>query len=287
MPPPLTAAVVGHIEWVEFARVDHVPVAGEIVHSDGWWELAGGGGAAAAGQLARLAGSSTLYTALGDDELADRIVPELARISVRVEWARRATSTRRAFTHIDRTGERTITVLGERLEPRGSDPLDWGALEAPDAVYFTAGDPDALRKARRARVLVGTSRVLGTFQGSGVQLDALVGSAADEGEAYDEGDLDPPPLLSVRTEGSSGGTYRELGGPTLRYEAAPPPGPIADRYGAGDGFAAALAYGLASGMSSRAAIDLAAACAAHVLTGPGPYEGQPDIAALERRGGRS
>ena len=49
--------MVGHVEWVEFARVDRVPLAGEIVHATDTWEEVGGGGAVAAVQLARLAGS--------------------------------------------------------------------------------------------------------------------------------------------------------------------------------------------------------------------------------------
>jgi hypothetical protein len=28
----MQAAVVGHVEWIEFGRVDHVPAPGEIVH---------------------------------------------------------------------------------------------------------------------------------------------------------------------------------------------------------------------------------------------------------------
>src|SRR5207302_1871842 len=35
-------AVVGHVEWVEFARVDHTPEPGEIVHAlETWAEPAG------------------------------------------------------------------------------------------------------------------------------------------------------------------------------------------------------------------------------------------------------
>ena len=280
----MRAAVVGHVEWVEFVRVDHVPSAGEIVHSTSTWDLPAGGGAAAAGQLARLAGSSTLYTALGDDDLGRRTVPELERLGIRVETTFRPTRMRRAFTHVDTNGERTITVIGDRLEPRGADPLDWDALADTDAVYFTAGDLEALRAARRARVLVGTSRVLDSFKGSGVQLDALVGSADDASESYEDGDLDPPPRLSVRTEGSAGGTFQVPGGEVQRYDAAPLPGPVVDRYGAGDSFAAALAFGLAAGMDNRSAIELASRCAANVLTGHGPYEGQTSVADRSRVG---
>ena len=50
-------AVVGHVEWVEFARVEHVPEPGDIVHALETWEEAAGGGAVAAVQLANLNGS--------------------------------------------------------------------------------------------------------------------------------------------------------------------------------------------------------------------------------------
>ena len=65
-------AVVGHVEWVEFARVEHVPAPGEIVHALETWEEPAGGGAVAAVQLANLNGSVLLFTALGDDELGRR-----------------------------------------------------------------------------------------------------------------------------------------------------------------------------------------------------------------------
>ncbi len=58
-------AVVGHVEWVRFARVPHVPQAGEVVHARDLFEEPAGGGAVAAVQLARLAGESTLVTRPG------------------------------------------------------------------------------------------------------------------------------------------------------------------------------------------------------------------------------
>ena len=70
--PPVRVAVVGHVEWVEFVRGDHVPAAGEIVHATDSFEEPAGGGAVAAVQLARMAGDSTLVTALGRDDLAER-----------------------------------------------------------------------------------------------------------------------------------------------------------------------------------------------------------------------
>ena len=71
-------AVVGHVEWVLFARVARVPRAGEVVHAHDPFEEPAGGGAVAAVQLARLAGGSVLVTALGDDEHGVRSVARLS-----------------------------------------------------------------------------------------------------------------------------------------------------------------------------------------------------------------
>src|SRR5438046_6801074 len=121
----MRVAVVGHVEWVEFARVDHVPAPGEIVHALETWQEPAGGGAVAAVQLARLAGECLFLTALGDDELGHRAERELAELGVRVAAAWRPERQRRAFVHLSGDGERTITVIGERLGPRRDDDLPW------------------------------------------------------------------------------------------------------------------------------------------------------------------
>ena len=38
----MKVAVVGHVEWIRFARVEHAPAPGEIAHSTEEWEQAGG-----------------------------------------------------------------------------------------------------------------------------------------------------------------------------------------------------------------------------------------------------
>ncbi|MDP9067481.1 MAG: PfkB family carbohydrate kinase [Actinomycetota bacterium] len=270
----MRAAVVGHVEWVTFMRVDHTPKVGDIVHAREWWEQPGGGGAGAAVQLAKLCGSCDFYTALGDDELGKRARNELSSLGVRVHAAVRNDPTRRAVTHVDEVGERTITVLGRRLEPAEADPLPWDQLARVDAVYFTAGDVGALRRARSARFVVATARVLSFLQQTGVQLDALVSSANDPGEAYADGDLDPAPGLVIRTDGDKGGTYATTEGPTRPYAPVEPPRPIVDRYGAGDSFAAGVTYALGAGMAPEDVVAFAARCGAWVITGRGPFEAQ-------------
>jgi len=54
----LKVAVVGHVEWVQFAGVPHVPLAGEVLHARDPFEEPAGGGAVVSVQLARLAGSA-------------------------------------------------------------------------------------------------------------------------------------------------------------------------------------------------------------------------------------
>jgi ribokinase len=275
----MRTAVVGHVEWVEFARVHEVPRPGEIAHSTETFQLPAGGGAVASVQLARLAGECTFYTAVGDDELGHRAIEKLGALGVRVEAALRSDRhTRRAFTFLDDAGERTITTLGERLAPSRADELPWHELEEVDAVYFVAGDAGALRAARAARAVVATSRIVDLLEHAGVPLDAVVGSGSDRAERYRP--LDPPPRYVVVTAAGRGGKWTGGEGRTGTWKAAALPGPVADAYGAGDSFAAGLAFGLGSGRDIDAALALAAHCGATCMTGRGPYERQLSAADL-------
>ena len=256
----MRVAVVGHVEWVEFVEVDHVPAPGQIAHGVDAWDEPAGGGAVVAMQLMKLAGACDFYTALGEDEIGRRSEERLGKLglSVHAQWFGR---TRRALVHVDRNRERTITTVGQKLLPRGPLPL-----AGFDAVFFVAGDVVALHSAREARFLAATPRELPTLKEGGVHLDLLVGSATDPGERY-EGGLDVK--LVVTTEGAAGGSANGR-----RYEAAAPPGPLEDTYGAGDSFAAALCFALARGDALEAALELAARAGAAVVTGRGPFSTQ-------------
>ena len=255
----MRCAVVGHVEWVEFARVPWMPSPGEIVHAERVWQEPAGGGAVVARQLALLAGRCELFTALGDDALGRDSAARLAGlgVDVHVKWGG---TTRRAWTHVDGAGERTITVLGDKLLPAGPLPLD-----GYDLVFFVSGEPEALRSARRAHFVAATARELATLAQADIELDLLVASANDPGERYD-GSLRVHHV--VLTDGVNGGTLD--GSPYM----ASPVDRIVDTYGAGDSFAAALAFALARGDDPRSAAELAAHAGAAVLGGAGPYESQ-------------
>ena len=261
-------AVVGHVEWVEFARVEHIPAAGEIVAALETWEEPAGGGAVAAVQLAKLAGACLFFTALAGDENGKRSREELEARGVTVHAGHAPGTQRRALTHVDEDGERTITVLGQKLLPSGEDAsLPWELLGRCDAVYFVAGDIAALRAARRSPVLVAAARELATLRRASVKVDVVVGSGEDAAEQFEPGALEPEPQIVVTTAGALGGWIRP-GGP---FRAAPLPGLVSDAYGCGDCFAAGLTYGLALGKPVDEAVALGAQCGAAVLTGRGAY----------------
>jgi ribokinase len=256
---------VGHLEWVESVLVDRVPGAGQIAHGMQDWSEPAGGGTVAAVQMLKLAGACDFFTALGDDDYGHRSVERFRELGITadVEWFG---ETRRAFVQVDAHGERTITTVGAKLRRRNLPPMG-----GYDAVFFVAGEPEAMRAARAARFLSATPREVPTLLEGHVHLDLLVGSGTDPGERYDGG-LDV--ALVVTTEGVRGGVADGR-----RYEAAPPPAPIVDTYGAGDSFAAALTFALGRGDELDGALALAARAGAAVITGKGPYTAQLDTRA--------
>ena len=191
----MKVAVVGHVEWIRFARVEHAPASGEIVHSTDDWQQAGGGGAVAAIQLALLADEAHFFTALGDDELGRRSRAELEERGVHVHAGLDARPQRWAFTHIDELGERTITTVGPKVRPRGHDEsLPWADLAEMDAVLFIAGDVDALIAARRSPVLTATTRELENLRQVTLDMAALVAAFDDIAEIEESAGLGPGPV---------------------------------------------------------------------------------------------
>jgi ribokinase len=271
------------VEVVSFVAVEHLPAAGEIHHATDLCELPAGGGAVVAVQMARLTGAPVpFFTALGRDEAGRRAATALEALGLELHIAWRDAPTRRGITFIDGEGERTITVIGERLMATAADPLPWDSLARADGVFVTASDPGGLRQARRARVLAATPRVrLDTLRQAAVGLDALIGSAADPGEAYRSGDLDPAPKLYIGTEAERGGMLIPGG----RYAAVGRQGPVRDAYGAGDCFAAGVTTALAARWPLQEAISLGAHCGAACLGGRGPYASQLTLKGSGRRAG--
>jgi ribokinase len=254
MPGMLRLAVIGHVEWVTFARAPFVPRPGEIVHLEDPYSQPAGGGATTAVALARMGAEVTFYTSFGSD---GRARGPLERHGLHLQAVMRDDPQTEVLSLIDPAGERTLYVIGENDAPRADDPLDWDALAEMDGCYFTGYDPQTVRLARRAPVLVVTARRFEALVQSGVRADALVGSGKDRGEQFDLGRLAEQPDHVIVTDGPSGGTG---------YSAAPVPGAVVDTYGAGDTFVGGVLFGLASGWPLDRALGYAAERAAEALT---------------------
>jgi ribokinase len=265
-----SVAVVGHVEWVHFLRVPRLPRTGEIMRAERAWAGPAGGGAMAAFEMRRLGAHTHFFTAHGDDPVGERVRAGLDGCGLVVHAARRAATPHpEVFTYLTDDHERTITLLGAPLAPEGADRLGWDGLGSVTAVYFCKGDAAALVAARRAPVLVATARAMPILAAAHVPIDVLVASDNDASEIYTPGDLDPPPMLVVRTAGGAGGSYRSASGETGTFPPAPLPGPIVDSYGAGDSFAAALTVALGRRLERDHALAMAARAGAAALTRAG------------------
>src|ERR1700743_163165 len=94
-------AVVGHVEWVQVLRVDHLPVAGGIQTAGCYSAPAGGGAVVAPGALAEHGAQVDFYGAVGSDALGDAAVRELTERGISVHVARRPGPTREVLTLLD------------------------------------------------------------------------------------------------------------------------------------------------------------------------------------------
>ena len=266
-------AVIGHVEHVTIGTVPSLPAVGDIAHLERPRPFPGGGGGVTLYQLLQAPGETLLYTALGDDDAGRFVEANLATTRARVYAARRPQAHTRDLVMVTPGGQRTIVVVGEPLHPCRSDPLPWGELATCDAVYFTAQDPDLLRAARAARLLVVTARRREALVASGIAADVVFGSLGDPRERSLLADYPQPPRALVLTDGARGGQIETPDG-IAHFLPAMPPSPIIGSYGAGDSFAGALVYFLACGLSPLEAATRAATYGAAVLRSLIPLEAQ-------------
>src|SRR2546423_1403256 len=267
----MRVAVIGQVEPITRGRVPRVPRPGDIAHATDLRTFPGGGGGIAFFQLVKSPGEVHLFTALGADEAAGQVRARLEATPARIHAAARAAPHTRDLVLITPDGERTIVVLGEPLHPQKRDPLPWEVLTSCDAAYFTAQDPDALRAARAARLLVVTARRRAALIASGVRADIVVGSAADPRETSSLADHPVRPGALVMTEGAAGGRDETAEG-TRRFAAPRATAPAGGSYGAGDSFAGALTWYAALGLSLDEACARAALHGAAVLGSLQPIE---------------
>jgi len=266
----LNFAVVGHVEWMNFLKVDQLPKPGVISHSEKSIEYPAGGGSVIAKTLSELTNNQVhFFTSLGNDYYGEQSFKILSNYGIRLHVAWRDKPTRKGFSLIDSNGERSITVIGERLTPTYKDKLDWNLFEKMDGIFITASDSEIFKKARIADSLCTTPRVgINIINKSNVFLDGLIGSNLDPGEVFSLSDISIKPKLIIKTEGENGGILYPGG----RYEALINAKQKIDSYGCGDAFAAGILYGLSSKWSIDKILSLAKLLGRDASECFGPYK---------------
>ncbi len=266
----LNFAVIGHVEWINFLRVDKLPKPGIISHSQKSLEFPAGGGSVVAKTLSDLTTKQVhFFTSLGNDYYGKKCFEILSNMGIKLHVAWRDKPTRRGFSLIDSDGERSITVIGERLAPNNRDKLNWNIFRKMDGIFITASDSEIFKKARVANSLCTTPRAgINTINNSNVFLDGLIGSNLDPGEAFSLSELFVKPKYTIKTEGENGGVVFPGG----RYEALKNKKPRIDSYGCGDSFAAGIIYGLTSKWSMDKTLNLAKVLGRNSSEFFGPYK---------------
>ncbi len=265
----LDLAVVGHVEWVTFIGVDHIPQQGLISHGNTLIELPAGGGAVAAVQMAKLTKRKVhFFTALGNDLNGQKCYKKLRALGLEMHVAWKEKPTRKGFSFVGENGERAITVIGERIEPTLKDDLPWELVDNIDGVFITATNAKTLQLCRKAKIVCATPRVKAAqLNGASLKLDALIGSNLDPYERDQTKKIHLKPKITISTEGALGGLM-EPGG---RFKAIQIKGKIIDSYGCGDSFAAGMTTGMAAQWDIKRSIELGAKCGADCATFFGPY----------------
>ena len=263
-------SVIGHIEWINFIKVDQLPKPGLISHSKKSLECPAGGGTVIAKRLRELTNSEVhFFTALGDDFYGNQSLDILEKMGIKLHVAWRDKPTRKGFSIIDSKGERAITIIGDRIAPTIKDNLDWSILNDMDGIFITAADKEIFRKSRVAKTLCTTPRVgLNIINESGIFLDGLIGSNLDPGEFFSLNQLRLKPRVVIKTEGENGGIVFPGG----RYKAIENKKNKVDSYGCGDSFAAGILYGLSSNWGIEQSLNLAKIMGRNCSEHYGPYK---------------
>ena len=271
----LKFAVIGHIEWINFLRVNTFPKPGNIIHSKKSLEMPAGGGSVIARTLSKLTKNKVhFFTSLGKDFYGHESCKILKKMGLILHVAWRDIPTRKGFSLIDREGERAITIIGERLSPKYTDNLEWDILSEMDGIFITAGDKILFQLSREAKTLCVTPRVgVELINESKVCLDGLIGSNLDPGEIFDSSNLKITPRYIIKTEGDKGG-FSIPGG---KFNAIHSTKKIIDSYGCGDTFAAGILYGLTSKWNIEKTIKLGTVLGRNCIDYFGPYANMNNI----------
>jgi len=257
-------------------------------------EVGGGVAATAAVAVARLGGSASLITRLGDDVLGDGIVAELESYGVDMSQSRRFPGHRSPMSAVlvDSRGERLIVNHADPDLPGETDWLAFDALDSADAVLADPRWPEgavALFRAARKRGLPAVLDADRAMENtSPIEAATHVVFSADGLRGISgQQDLDAGlHQLALKTGGFLAVTDGANGVSWLADDMINRmPGfdiDVVDTTGAGDVFHGAFALALGEGRSEEEALHFASASAALKCTQLGGRPGIPDRQTVDQ-----
>ena len=266
----MRAAVVGHVEWMEFVPVEEVPRAGEIVHAE---RLVGGGGRRRIGRRgpaleARGLGRLLHGARQRRDGLSARGRARGAGITVHATERRRAAAAR---VHVRRRGRRADDH-DDRPQAAPARPRRrrFPGTSSRGATASTSAPATPTRCSSRAAraCVVATARELATLRQASVELDALVSSGKDEAERYHTG-TDRSRAASRRDDVGRARRLGAAGRPVHRRAAAARA--RTTRTARGTASRPGSSFALAAGLEGLDALEFASRCGAGALAGPGVH----------------
>jgi ribokinase len=270
-----TLTVVGSINVDLTALCDRLPGPGETVGGATLQRQPGGKGANQAVAAARLAGSSRMVGAVGDDQDGREMLASLSAAGVDVRGVQRVRGTTgTALIAVDRDGENQIVVCpGANAEVS----LD-GVTFASDDLVLCQLEVDL------AVVLDAARRAPGFFALNAAPAMPLPAELVDRCDLIIVNETEyalVPQLADARlvavTYGARGSAIYSQGREMAR--AAGKRVSVVNSVGAGDAFCAALVLALRSGLDQETALSVANAVGAHAV---GEASSQPRLFPLAR-----
>ena len=241
--------VLGPIAWDTVIEIDSLPSSGHFTHAKRTYGRAGGQGLNVACGLQSTGLEVSLHGYLGSDDSGVKLHNFLQSSGLNLEYIKQNQKVSpHVLVMVDETGERTMIGLAESFlkEVR----LDFDEIQKNDIVVWPVWHPnfrDDLRRAKDlgARTVIGLRGVLDNE----ISSEYLITSEIE----FAEKKYDPKFQEIFITHGASGASHVTS---KEEHSMQAPEISAVDSTGAGDAFMAGVVYGIATGRTSREAMNI-------------------------------